>query len=88
MSEAVECAEHGNSAATAVCTHILGTLQDGVPRGFSWFVDEEGEYQAFCSACEDMDQDEWERVSIDLCVILCLECYRKAAAINGVELIH
>ena len=86
MRGTVTCAEHGDRDWAAVCAHILETLQDEVPRGFWWVIDDEGGYQAFCTECEHMDGAEWERVREDMCTILCIECFLRAASINNVAL--
>jgi hypothetical protein len=86
VSALIECREHGAGESAAVCAHILETLRDGVPRGFCCTSDEADDYQAICSGCQEMDQAEWDRVRSDLHVIICRECCRKAAAINGYEL--
>ncbi len=82
----VECDKHGTDEATAVCTHIVQTLRDHEPRGFLCSIDEDNEYQAVCTACRQMPDDEWSRTAGDFCTIICLGCFKKAAALNGVDL--
>jgi hypothetical protein len=86
MSEYCECDVHGPSVATIVCRHVVDTLQDGSPRGFDWHVDEDGDYQAVCQTCLDMDADEWDCHEGQLGRVLCFECFRKAALMNGVQI--
>jgi hypothetical protein len=90
VSEVVVCPEHGDRAATIVCKHVLETLRDGERRGFRWSIDEDGEYQAFCSECdarsELLSQSEWDDLAGDIGRVLCLECFRRAATLNAVHL--
>ena len=89
MSERIQCDAHGVAEATIVCVHICETLKDGRARGFLWsFDEEEGDYQAVCTACRAMPQTEWERQAVSLGRVLCLECFRHAAALNEVEIVR
>ena len=82
MVETLICDTHGNAEATYVCPHLLDTLKDGVPRGFHWFCDEDGEIQAFCSDCWDATDEEWEWILEQGPKLLCRRCLEGAAAIN------
>ncbi len=84
MSETVHCDDHGATPATIVCAHVVQTLNDGHPRGFVWSLDDEGDYQAVCSSCSEMAGDEWADRAVALGRVLCLECFFRAAALNGV----
>jgi hypothetical protein len=85
MTTSVKCATHGDRAGAMVCGHILQTLKDAQPRGFLWAVDGEGEYQAICPTCDDMSDAEWE-ASYDSAAVICMECFKLAAAYNGVPM--
>lgn len=50
----VTCDEHGKSRAAYVCTHLLLTLRDGVPRGVIWLRDEDECVNAYCGDCDVM----------------------------------
>ena len=86
MSATVRCSEHGEQAWAAVCRHIADSVTDGVPRGFTYVIGDDGGYQAFCDDCEALSAAEWERVRSDVHTIICLACCRRAAALNNVEL--
>lgn len=85
MSAMIRCDKHGDQAWAAVCRHVADSVGDGVPRGFT-FVVEDGAYQAFCDDCEALSAEAWERVRSDVHTIICVECFRRAAALNNVEL--
>jgi len=82
----IDCPEHGKGRAAYVCTHIFETLNDGVARGFHWVRDEDDEIQAFCDVCWDADDEAWEQISAAGPRLLCLECLKKAADINDLEM--
>ncbi|MDB5471573.1 MAG: hypothetical protein JWR84_3133 [Caulobacter sp.] len=82
----VACGRHGSRPATYVCKHVAESLDDGVQRGFWWAKDEEGHFQALCSACDDLPQHVWEQVGSSLGVMLCLDCFVRAAQINDVAI--
>jgi hypothetical protein len=84
VSDIVQCDVHGSSLETFVCKHIAETLADGSPRGFRWFVDDEGDYQATCDTCSELPDAEWEARQGELGRILCLGCFGRAASLNGV----
>ena len=85
MSTPVICGEHGESIAAAVCLHISQTLKDKKPRGFLPLVDGDGMHSAICIECNEMPFEEWERTRAENLAIICFECYRKAAKLNGAE---
>ena len=87
MSDPIVCDVHGESVATYVCTHICDTLQDGVPRGFLWQLND-GEYDAICAACNAMPDEAWEEQASDTLRLLCFECYAKAAELNGITMVR
>lgn len=82
----VTCDRHGESERTFTCPHMLQTLKDETPRGFHWTRDEENEIQAFCDACWDASDEEWEAVREEGPRLLCLHCLQDAAALNGTEM--
>ena len=86
MSATIHCDAHGDQAWAAVCRHVADTIGDGVPRGFTYVIDDEGAYQAFCDDCEALSAAEWERVRSAVHTIICVECFRRAAVLNQVEL--
>jgi hypothetical protein len=85
MSTPLICDIHGNNVATIVCSHILDTLAYKQKRGFRWHLDEDGEYQAVCDDCEAMSVEEWKAESEKHGRVLCYECYKSAAALNGIS---
>lgn len=86
MTARVHCSEHGQADSTIVCVHICETLRDGQARGFLWSFDEqEGDYQAVCQTCREMDTEEWRESAVDLGRVICLECFKRAATMNQVE---
>ena len=86
MSQTISCDVHGERACAIVCVHIVETLKDSEPRGFHWSLDEDGEHQATCSSCSDMDDSIWETLEVELGRVLCFECYCRAATLNGVSM--
>jgi len=85
MNDNVNCSIHGDGEATYVCSHINLSLKDRSRTGFVPVVDDEGGYQAFCTTCHDMTDEEWEREGRSLITMICIGCFRDAAALNGVE---
>lgn len=85
MTSHVECRAHGQSRATYVCKHILDQLQSGIPAGCNPITDAEGELQAFCDACWNCPDEEWEASASDLIRLICLECLKGAARLNENE---
>jgi hypothetical protein len=82
----IACSEHGDRTAAAVCIHIVQTLKDSEPRGFLAQIDPDGEHSAICIDCNEMPFDEWERTKLETLAMICFECYRKAADMNGEEI--
>jgi len=90
VTNLISCNEHGESAQTFVCSHIIASLKDGQPRGFVYTtLDPNDEPNAYCSACEEMlnaSGGEWteeleKKAGVKL---LCYECFLRAARLNGV----
>jgi hypothetical protein len=86
VTHVCKCELHGDRETTIVCAHICETLQDGHARGFDWHIDEDGEYQAVCGSCRAMTETEWAEKSTVLGRVLCFECFKIAAEMNGVDL--
>lgn len=85
MSEMLTCNTHGKQSVTYVCEHIIEGLQSGEPVGF-WWSQEDGDYTAICTNCNDMDEAEWEMKAPKLIQILCKGCFMDAAALNEIEI--
>lgn len=84
MADRIPCPIHGTGEATYVCVHVAQSLQDNVPRGFHWHVDESQNFQAFCTACDAMDAEAWAKVVASVSRAVCIQCFQRAAALNGV----
>lgn len=84
MPDRIPCAQHGSGEATYVCVHVEQTVRDGVPRGFHWHIDEGQNFQAFCTACDAMDEHAWAQVVASVSRAICIQCFQRAAALNGV----
>lgn len=82
--DTVNCADHGTVDATFVCVHVQMSLSDGRATGFRWHIDEGGNFQAVCDACESMDEQTWAATASSIGRALCVDCFRKAAELNGV----
>ena len=84
----INCATHGRSKRTVVCTHIVQSLADGKPRGF-FYTDEEGEEpQAWCADCEERfvaAGHVWtpENLAYLDPQVLCFHCFRAGKELNG-----
>lgn len=85
MADTIHCELHGDRTAAYVCAHILETLEDEEPRGFLDLVDEDGDHQAICIACNTMPFEDWERTAAENMRAICWGCFERAAAINGVD---
>lgn len=85
MSDFITCPTHGEQQTTFVCTHILDTLNDRIPRGFYW-NDPDGDFQAICAKCNDLDDEAFYARESEIIRILCFACFLEAAEINGVEI--
>ena len=83
MKNEIICERHGKSNPTYVCEHILLSLQDNQTRGFHWHKDDDDELQAFCEWCWNADDDEWKASGSGNCKLLCLECFKQVALLNG-----
>ena len=84
MKDRIACTTHGQAEATAVCPHLVDTLEDSRARGFNWTTDPDGVIQAFCDRCWNATDAEWAPLSAAGCRIICVSCLDQVAAINGV----
>ena len=90
MSAMIECAEHGSSNASFVCTHVRQSLIDNVARGFCYSsLDPDVEPCAWCDHCDQMLTNgggDWneELEAVAKIKLLCSSCFMKAARLNGV----
>lgn len=80
----MQCARHGAQRRAFVCTHILQSFEDGSLPGFIWGRDEEGEYDAVCSACNAMPAPDFDRRAKELVRAICLQCFADAGSRHGV----
>ena len=85
MTEKITCGTHGRQDSTFVCVHIIETLKDGEPRGF-WWSNHEGTFEAVCSACNDLSEEEFFAQGPEVIEPLCFGCFKDAAAINGFDI--
>jgi len=87
MPTTVECDIHGNARMAFVCQHLFATLKDEDVRGVVYMRDENGCYNAYCSACELKLEDnggEWndeleEQADIKL---ICEHCMERILDLN------
>lgn len=81
----ITCDTHGKQEQTFVCQHVIDTLNDGEPRGFHW--NKSGDtYQAICSGCNAMTDEEFAKAESEIIAVICLGCFEEAAAVHGVDL--
>jgi hypothetical protein len=85
VTNSIHCQQHGQQKATFVCDHIFASLHEGAACGFLWFLDEDGGYQAICTACNEMPFADWQARSSESIRMLCYSCYIRAAEANGVS---
>ncbi len=92
MPDPISCDRHGSNTGTYVCRHVAAAKRDGPVDGFDAFIDEEGNWQAMCGACGDTmigfkgDDEARDAFAGEVGRLICLDCFREAAAINGVEI--
>ena len=86
MTQTITCGTHGKQERTFVCKHIIETLQDGEARGFCWNK-ADGDFQAICTACNDLSENEFHAIEEDNISLLCFGCFQDAAAINGIDIL-
>ncbi|MCX7359099.1 MAG: hypothetical protein NT015_13275 [Alphaproteobacteria bacterium] len=85
MPDRIPCPQHGPGEATYVCVHVEQSVKDNVPRGFHWHVDDSQNLQAFCNACDAMDEQAWAQVVATVSRAICIQCFQRVAALNGVR---
>lgn len=81
----IRCGTHGKQDETFVCRHIIDAVKEDEPRGFHWNV-ADGVYQALCTDCNNMSDDEFAAAEADIIATLCFGCFQDAAALNGVDI--
>ena len=84
----VQCAEHGVQGRAIACQHTIASLYDEVPRGLYWTTTEEGDTNAYCSACEQYRVNaggDWPDDCNDILKVqvLCMECFTRLKRLNG-----
>ncbi len=84
MRPAITCEIHGKQRRAYVCEHVVSVFSGAQPSGFVWRRDDEGEYEALCSACTHMAPAEWEANMPRLAREVCLECFAEAGRRNGI----
>ncbi len=82
----IRCGTHGTQDETIVCTHIVESLKDAEPRGFSWNVSD-GVFEALCEACNNLSEAEFAARRDEIVARLCFGCFQDAAALNGVDIV-
>ena len=82
----VNCGTHGRQPLTYVCVHILESLRTGEPKGFWWSRGEDGVWDAVCSDCNALSQEDFEALGPENIEVVCLGCFEDAAALNEIEL--
>ena len=86
MVKTIPCATHGKQPETFVCVHILEGVKSGTPTGFWWSVTQDGVWDAVCTECNNLSQEEFEALGPKNIAVVCLGCFEDAAALNEVEL--
>ena len=82
----VTCGTHGEQPQTFVCRHIIEALKKGESTGFWWSRSEEGVWDAICNECNNLSQEDFDRLGSDNIGVICLGCFEDAATLNEVEL--
>ena len=87
MTRFVECGEHGKSKPAYVCTHLVQTLGDHIPRGIVWIRDEDGCVNGYCDACNmrlDLADGRWnDEIEAEAAIkLICEGCFRRVLSIN------
>jgi uncharacterized protein YcgI (DUF1989 family) len=85
VSAAIHCNEHGAKPPACICVHIQKSLHDGKKVGFLWSRNDDGEYDAICTFCNTMPFDDWEAQKDKSFVVICHDCFIKAAAFYGIS---
>ena len=83
--QSIKCGTHGIQEQTFVCRHIIESLKDGEARGFVWNR-ADGVFEAICSDCNDLSEDEFAAAAPENINPLCFGCFQDAAALNGVDI--
>ena len=88
MTEMLECERHGAQNEAFICSHLVLTLADKMPRGLIWSRDEDGSINAYCVACDDMLTEaggEWTEELQDRAGLAtaCEACIKPLFKLNG-----
>lgn len=82
----VECPEHGDQGAAFVCRHLNLREPVGFVEGYDPDDPDEALFQAWCSACDEIldDEGEWNDRSEAFAGVrlVCRACYREMKALN------
>ena len=82
----VTCGTHGKQPQTFVCVHIIESLKTGDPKGFWWSRGPDGVWDAVCTDCNNLSQQEFDALGGDNIKVICLGCFEDAAALNEINL--
>lgn len=86
MSDQITCGTHGRQDTTFVCLHIIQSIQKGEGCGF-WWNKVDGDFQALCTACNDLTEQEFFAREADIINVLCFGCFQDAASLNGIDIV-
>jgi hypothetical protein len=82
----VECPEHGDQGPAFVCRHLNLREPVGFVEGYDPDDPDEGLFQAWCSACDEIlvQEGEWNDRSEAFAGprLVCRACYREMKALN------
>lgn len=86
----IDCATHGASLPTYVCTHLLVSMSSLEPTGLTWLRDEDECVNAYCDECAKKLADEggeWNDAAVAFANIrlVCATCFEKVGQINGIK---
>ena len=82
----VTCGTHGKQPQTFVCVHIIEAFKKGERSGFWWSRSEDGIWDAICTDCNNLSQEEFDALGPQNITTLCLGCFEDAATLNDVDL--
>lgn len=88
MDKKVECCSHGSRNAAYACIHTVESLQDSIPRGLIYVVDDDGCFNGYCDQCDAVLEKyggEWndESESFAQAKLICEGCFERAIKINA-----
>ena len=82
----IPCGTHGVQPQTFVCVHIVQSLKSGNPCGFWWSRGEDGVWDAVCTDCNNLSQEEFDALGSENIKAICLGCFEDAAELNEIDL--